>query len=137
MAKKAAKPAKKRKAEGVAPKEAEEGKNIGTIAVSVQTVVTLAGDGLFDELVIELGTLGLSEEPDRIVETSGNNRLLDPKRPITTSEEGVHLFFSPPLNGAGVYGFQLQCIYNDAVEARTAAPPKSEDADSEHTEAAF
>src|SRR5262245_24994950 len=130
MAKKAKAAAKKRKAASVAPKEEKEGANIGSVAISVLAHVKLSGDSLFDELVIEWGCLGLSEEPDQVVETSGNNRYLDPKRPITTSEEGMHLFFSPPLGGAGTYGFQLQCIYDIAAEARMAPAPKSDDADS-------
>jgi hypothetical protein len=128
MAKKA-KPVKKRKSTTVAlaPKEEGEAGNIGTVAVEVQTVVALTGAGVFTELVIEWGCLGLSEEPDKIVETSANNRLLDPKRPIETSEEGLHVFFDPPLQGAGNYGFKFQCTYNEAAEARAAAAPKSDD----------
>jgi hypothetical protein len=124
MAKKAK--AKKRKTTSIAPKE-EAQANLGTVSVSVQVAVALSGSGMFNELVLELGTLGLSEEPDRIVETSGNNRLLDPKRPIETSEEGVHVFFDPPLSGAGIYGFKFDCVYNEAAEARAAAAPKSDD----------
>ena len=79
----------------------------------------------FNELVIEWSCLGLSVEPDTITETSGNGRMLDPKRPPTTSDEGLHVYFEPPLNG-GNYGFQFLFTYNDAVEARTAKPKKEE-----------
>lgn len=111
---------KKRKAQSVAPRQQEvPGTLLGTVAIPVQVQVTLANPGVFNELVIEWGCLGLSEEPDSIQEISANNRLVDDKRPITTSEEGLHLYFDPPLNGAGVYGFRLLCTYNEAVEVRS------------------
>lgn len=129
MAKKAQTAAKKkRKAEGVTPKEVKQGQLLGTVAIPVQTYVTLNNPGVFNELVIEWGCLGLSEEPDKITETSGNNRLIDPKKPITTSEEGLHIFFDPPLTGSGTYGFQLLCTYNEAAEAKSEGPePKEND----------
>lgn len=121
-------PAKKRKAATIAPKEEKEGAvPLGTVSVPVQLQINVTNPGLWNELVIELATLGLSEEPDKVTETSGNSRLLDPKRPISTSEEGVHLFFDPPLMGAGTYGFQLLCTYNEAAEARTAEPESEEE----------
>jgi hypothetical protein len=124
MAKKA-KPAsaqeKKRKGQTVAPREQKEGEVRGTVGVSVHAAITLPGvTGVWDELVIEWGCLGLSEEPDHIVETSGNNIMLDPDRPITTSEEGMHLFFKPPLAAGGAYGFNFLCTYILAAEARAA-----------------
>ena len=120
---------KKRKAQSVAPKEKTEGTLLGTVAIPVQVQVTLANPGVFNELVIEWGCLGLSEEPDKIEEISANNRLVDPKRPMTTSEEGLHLYFNPPLNGAGIYGFRFLCTYNEAVEARSSPPEEEEDDD--------
>lgn len=128
--KKAHKPAKKRKTATIAPKE-EEGAaaNLGSVSVPAQATITLSGSGSFDEMVIEWGCLGLSEEPDKITETSGNNRLLDPKRPITTSEEGVHVYFDPPLTGAGIYGFRFECSYNEAAEARAAVPKSADEHD--------
>lgn len=125
--KKAQKPAKKRKAQSVAPKEPKRGQLLGTVAIPVQTYVTLTNPGVFNELVIEWGCLGLSEEPDKITETSGNNRLLDPKKPITTSEEGLHVYFDPPLTGSGTYGFQFLCTYNEAAEAKSEGPEPKED----------
>ena len=125
MAKKPAKHAqpKKRKAASVAPKEQKEGQVLGTVQLSVQAAVTLPGTtGVWDELVIEWGCLGLSEEPDQITEISGNAVMLDPDRPITTSEEGMHVYFKPPLPAGGSYGFNFLCLYNMAAEARTAAP---------------
>lgn len=121
MAKKAKDTPKKRTSAGAAPK-AEEGKVLGTVSIPVQAHI-FTGDNVtkFNELVIELGCLGLAGEPDAIIETSGNSRMLDPKRPPTTSGEGLHVFFDPPLTG-GSYGFHFLLTYNEAVEARTAAP---------------
>jgi len=121
---------KKRKAANVAPKEAKEGQLLGTVSIPVQVEIAVPNTAAFDELVIEWGCLGLSEEPDSISERSGNSHLLDGKRPITTSEEGMHLFFDPPISVAvgGTIGFCLICTYNDAVEART-APEENEDDD--------
>jgi hypothetical protein len=119
MAKKAkAAPPKKRTSEKAAPK-AEEGKVLGTVSIPVQVSVWTGDVVNFNELVIEWACLGLSEEPDTIIETSGNSRMLDPKRTPHTSEEGLHVYFDPPLLG-GNYGFQFLFTYNDAVEARTA-----------------
>ena len=39
----------------------------------------------------------------------------------------MHLYFKPPMQGAGRYGFNLFCIYNEACEARTAEPEDEED----------
>lgn len=130
MAKKAKAVPKKRKSEGAAPK-AEEGKVLGTVSIPVQVSIFTGDVANFNELVIEWSCLGLSEEPDTITETSGNGRLLDPKRPPTTSEEGLHVYLDPAQPG-GHYGFQFHFGYNDAVEARTAAPKsKDEPADDE------
>lgn len=134
MAKKAAhKPAKKRKTATIAPKEdTEEGvpiANIGSVSLPVEAQVWVPNEGPFNELVIEWGCLGLSEEPDKITEVSANNGLLDPKRLPTTSEEGLHVYFHPPLSGAGLYGFKFLCTYNEAAEARTAAPKKKDEDD--------
>lgn len=131
MAKKAA---KKRKTTSIAPKE-EASANLGTVNLTIQTFVGLTGTGTCNELVIEWGCLGLSEEPDKVTEVSANNRLLDPKRPITTSEEGLHIFFDPPLAASGNIGLQFLCTYNEAVEARTSAP-KSDDKYADEDEAA-
>lgn len=120
---------KKRKAQSVAPRADKPGTLLGTVGVPVQVQVTLANPGVFNELVIEWGCLGLSEEPDKIEEISANNRLIDDKRPITTSEEGMHLYFNPPLQGAGVYGFRLLCTYNEAVEVRSNPRELDEDDD--------
>jgi hypothetical protein len=119
---------KKRKAQSVAPKAESENVLLGTVSIVVQLQVTIPNSGPFNEMVIEWGCLGLSEEPDGVTETSGNNRLLDTKRPITTSEEGMHVYFDPPLSGSGAYGFQFLCTYNDAVEARTAKEEEDEPA---------
>jgi hypothetical protein len=118
-----AKPAKKKRKTATIKVEKED-QRLGTIAVPVQAEVSLPGTGgVWDELVIEWGCLGLSEEPDRIIERSGNSFMLDPERPITISEEGMHLYFKPPLSGGGTYGFNLLCVYDEAAEARV-APPK-------------
>jgi hypothetical protein len=111
--------AKKRKAASVAPKATDPARPLGTVGIAVQTQITVNDGTPFNELVIEWGCLGLSEEPDSITEISANSRLMDPKRPISTSEEGMHIYFDPPLAGAGVYGFQFMCIYNEAAEPRT------------------
>ena len=119
---KAAAPPKKRESTAAAPK-AEEGKVLGTVSIPVQVSVCTGDVVTFSELVIEWSCLGLSVEPDTITETSGNGRMLDPKRPPTTSEEGLHIYFDPPLTG-GNYGFQFLFTYNEAVEARAAAPSR-------------
>jgi hypothetical protein len=129
MAKKAKEAPRKRKSEGAAPK-AEEGKVLGTVSIPVQVSVFTGDVVNFNEIVIEWSCLGLSVEPDTITETSGNGRLLDPKRPPTTSDEGMHVFFDPPLTG-GKYGFQFLFTYNEALEARIAAPEEKETADAE------
>lgn len=129
MAKKAKEAPRKRKSEGAAPK-AEEGKVLGTVSIPVQVSVFTGDVVNFNEIVIEWSCLGLSVEPDTITETSGNGRLLDPKRPPTTSDEGMHVYFDPPLAG-GKYGFQFLFTYNEALEARTAAPEEKETADAE------
>ena len=130
MAKKAkAAPPKKRESKGAAPK-AEEGKVLGTVSIPVQVSIFTGDVASFSELVIEWSCLGLSEEPDTITETSGNGRLLDPKRPPTTSDEGLHVYLDPAQPG-GHYGFQFHFGYNDAVEARAAAPEKDDAAHSD------
>jgi len=134
MAKKAKAAPKKRESKGAAPK-AEEGKVLGTVAVPVQASVFTGDVANFNEAVIEWSCLGLTEEPDMIIETSGNGRLLDPKRPPTTSDEGLHIYFDPPLAG-GHYGFQFLFTYNDALEARTAAPKSDKDEPAYDDEAA-
>jgi hypothetical protein len=120
MAKKIKEAPKKRESKGAAPK-AEEGKVLGTVSIPVQVSV-FTGDNTsgFNEMVIEWSCLGLAEEPDKIQALS-NTEILDPARPITTSEEGLHLYFRSRQTG-GNYGFQLLFTYNDAIEARTAAP---------------
>jgi hypothetical protein len=115
--------AKKRKGGTAAPKAVSEEAVLGTISIPVQAWID-ATSGPFDELVIEWGCLGLSEEPDSIVDTSGNSGLLDPKRPPKTDEEGLHIYFHPPLS-ADRYGFNFLFSYNEAVLARM-APPKEE-----------
>lgn len=135
MAKKAKAAPKKRESKGAAPK-AEEGKVLGTVSIPVQVSIS-SGNNVtsFNELVIEWSCLGLSEEPDVIAETSGNGRMLDATRPPTTSEEGLHVYFNPPLAG-GNYGFQFLFTYNDAVEARTAAPKSDKEDEAYDDEAA-
>lgn|SRR5262245_9111074 len=141
--------AKKAKAKDVAPKkrkssvspaqqtataeEGESGPPLGSVTIAVQVWLKVENPSPFDEFVVEWATLGLSEEPDKIVDRSGNSHLLDPDRSITTSDEGLHIYMKPPLAGAGTYGFNLLCTYNEAVKARTAAPPEEDD---EHREAA-
>ena len=120
---------KKRKAQSVAPREAAPGTLLGSVSIPVQVQLSLPNPGVFNEVVIEWGCLGLSEEPDSIVEISANHDRLDTKRPITTSEEGLHMYFDPPLNGAGIYGFRLLCGYNEAVEVRSSSPEDEEDDD--------
>lgn len=131
MAKKAHESApakKKRKAQSVAPKEPKKGQRLGTVAIPVLAYVTLRDSGTFDELVIEWGCLGLSEEPDKITSEAS---WIDRARPITTSEEGLHVYFNPPLTGAVAgtsFGLQLLCTYNEAVEAKSQVPgPKEND----------
>lgn len=121
MAKKAT-PAKKRKSEKVAPREVPEGQNLGTVSIPVQCDVYV-GDNVtnFDELVIEWSCLGLSEEPDKINEISGNGVLLHPDRPPATDDEGLHIFLRQPLPH-GSYGFLFRFTYFDAVQARTTDP---------------
>jgi hypothetical protein len=118
---------KKRKAQSVAPKERtqEQAMMLGSVQLPVLFQVTLTNQGAFNELVIEWGCLGLSEEPDSIQEVT-SNPVLDKNKPITTSEEGLHLYFDPPLTGAGVYGFKILCSYNEAVEPRSQAPEAPE-----------
>jgi hypothetical protein len=84
-------------------------------------------------LVIELACLGLPEEPDSIIEVSANHDKLDPKRPITTDEEGLHLYFDPPLSGAGEYGFKFVCSYAEAAEARASKKPPKDEEDDDRT----
>ena len=119
------KPQQKRKTATLKPKQDETAPaNVGSIAITVQFEAYVTGNTPFNELVIELGTLGLPDEPSHVTDRSANARLLDPKRPIEVSDEGLHMFFDPPLQGSGIYGFQLRCEYDQAVEARTAAPPE-------------
>jgi hypothetical protein len=123
-------PPKKRKSATSPPKEAkEDAPPLGSVAIAVQVELKVENTSPFDEFVIEWGCLGLSEEPDRVFDRSGNSHLLDPERPITTSEEGLHIYFKPPLAGAGTYGFNLVCVYNEAVEARTAPPEEEHEAE--------
>jgi hypothetical protein len=113
---------KVRKTSSLAVADTREGEAppLGTVAIAVQLQVHLTNASAFDEVVIEMGCLGLVEEPDEVqaLNTTG----LDPARPITTDAEGVHLFFSPPLT-AGKHGFNLQCLYTDAVIGRTYVAP--------------
>jgi hypothetical protein len=125
MAKKPAKQPKKRKGASASTKSATDTQVLGSVTIEVQTQINVTEAGKFNEAVIEWGCLGLSEEPDSITEGSGNGRLLNPKRPPYTDEEGLHIFFDPELE-AGVYGFLFYFTYNEAVEART-AEPKSDD----------
>ena len=120
MAKKTSK--KARKSEGVAAAAAEEGVVTGSVRIPVQASIWVGEVAHFNELVIEWSCLGLSEEPDSIEDTSGNARLLDPKRPPYTDADGLHLFFDPPIAGATNYGFRFDFIYNESVIARTAEP---------------
>ena len=107
-------------------KQTKEGQVLGAVSVVVQIEVWSGSSvGFFDEAVIEWRCLGLSEEPDEVTEISGN-RSVDPDRPMTTSEEGLHVFFKPAHEG-GTFGLQLACKYNDAVECRTADPKKVEE----------
>jgi hypothetical protein len=127
MAKKAKSTPRKRKSP---PKEAkQDAPPLGTVSIPVQVELVVQNISPFDEFVIEWGCLGLSEEPDKITERSGNSYLLDPDRPITTSEEGLHMYFKPPLAGAGTDGFSLVCTYNEAVEARTAEKEEKDEDD--------
>lgn len=106
---------------------------LGEVSIPVQCAVMVPQAGRFDELVIEWSCLGLSEEPDSIKEISGNARFLDSDRPPATDDEGLHVFFKPPLD-AGNYGFQFVFTYNSAVEARTAQPEKVEQLEKEREE---
>lgn len=124
MAKKAVQ--KKRKSQTAlsqrSSKEAPEGQTLGWVTIPVQCSAYV-GDNItaFDELVIEWACLGLSEEPDKISEVSGNSGLLHPDRPPATDEEGLHVFFKSPLPH-GTYGFLFNFTYYDSVHARTADP---------------
>ena len=106
---------------------------LGEVSIPVLCNVSVMQTTGFDELVIEWSCLGLSEEPDSIRETSGNARMLDPDRLPATDDEGLHIFFKPPLQ-AGAYGFQFVFTYNSAVEARTAEPKKVEQLEKEREE---
>lgn len=115
----AAKKAKKvRKGATAKPKEGVEGQVLGSVSIPVLCNINVSQAGYFTELVIEWGCLGLSEEPDSITEISGNHGLLDKKRSPRTDEEGLHVYFDPPLLG-GVWGFQFLFGYNEAAEARS------------------
>ena len=128
MAKKPAKDAKKRKGATPSPRTTEEDAVLGSALIGVHASFNIPSDvASFTELVIEWGCLGLSEEPDTISDASGNSHLLDAKRPPYTDEEGLHVFFDPPLSGGGQYGFHFLFGYNDAVHARTAAPKTDEE----------
>ena len=121
MAKKAAKQRK-----SAAPKEEKEGTVLGSVSIPVQASIDVSGAVALNEVVIEWACLGLSEEPDSVAETSGNSYLLDKKRAPRTDEEGLHVFFDPPVNG-GRYGFQFLFTYNEASEARSSATPTDEE----------
>lgn len=117
---------KKRKAQSVPQKDRtqQEVMRLGSVAIPILFQVTLNATTSFNELVIEWGCLGLSEEPDSISEVTGASEMLDKKRPggpITTSEEGLHLYFDPPVvgSGSGTYAFKILCGYNEAVEPRS------------------
>ena len=114
---------KKRKAQSVAQKERtqEQSLRLGSISIPILFEVSLNSTTSFNELVIDWGCLGLSEEPDSISEVTGASEMLDKKRPITTSEEGLHLYFDPPVvgSGSGTYAFKILCGYNEAVEPRS------------------
>jgi len=138
----AKKPVEKKKRKGStspAPKsktasvEGEVEAVLGEVSIPVLCNVSAYGVTAFDELVIEWSCLGLSEEPDSIRETSGNAKMLDPDRQPSTDDEGLHVFFKPPLQ-AGNYGFQFIFTYNSAVEARTAEPKKVEQLEKEREE---
>lgn len=125
--------AKKRKGATAAPTGVDaEGKTLGIVSIHIQTAVNIPGTGQFNELVIEWSCLGLSEEPDSIADTSGNAKLLDPKRAPRTDEAGLHVYFDPPLP-AGSYGFNFLFTYNDAVSAGTHAEPTDEERQKEQT----
>jgi hypothetical protein len=134
MAKEKTKTAKKRKGATAAPKADTEGLVLGSVLIPVQASVQVGAVAAFNELVIEWGCLGLSEEPDAVTEVSGNARMLDPKRPPFTDEEGLHVFFDPPIAGGTSYGFLFNFLYNDSVEARTAAPKSDEELAAESKE---
>lgn len=105
---------------GAKPKDDVEGQVLGSVSIPVLCNVNVSQSNRFNELVIEWGCLGLSEEPDSITEISGNHNLLDTKRAPRTDEDGLHIYFTEPLIG-GVYGFQFLFGYNEAVEARSFA----------------
>jgi len=138
----AKKPVEKKKRKGStspAPKartaegDDANGPALGEVLIPVQCQVNVMQAGRFDELVIEWSCLGLSEEPDSIKEISGNSDKLDSDRPPATDDEGLHIFFKPPLD-AGSYGFKFAFLYNSAVEARTAEPKKVEQLEKEREE---
>ncbi len=131
MAKKAAKQRK-----SAATKEVKEDALYGTVSIPVQASIDVTAAVTLNEAVIEWSCLGLSEEPDTVTEVSGNGYLLDKKRAPRTDEEGLHVFFDPPLTG-GKYGFQFVFSYNEAVEARSSSTPTDEErAKEEEKEAA-
>src|SRR3954471_22287438 len=132
---------KKRKAQSVPQKDRtqQEVMRLGSVAIPILFQVTLNATTSFNELVIEWGCLGLSEEPDSITEVTGASEMLDKKRPggpITTSEEGMHMFFDPPLVASGVYGFKVLCGYNEAVEPKLQAKETPEQQDEREREEA-
>lgn len=113
---------KKRKAQSVAQKERTEqqAQRLGSIGILITFQVVVTNTASFNELVIEWGCLGLSEEPDSISEVTGASDMLDRNKPITTDEDGMHMYFDPPLASTGttVYGFKVLCSYNEAVESK-------------------
>lgn len=137
----AKKPVEKKKRKGStspAPKarttaEGEPEAVLGEVTIPVLCSVSVPQASSFDELVIEWGCLGLSEEPDSIKENSGNAYMLDSDRPAATDDEGLHIFFKPALQG-GQYGFRFVFTYNSAVEARTAEPKKVEQLEKDREE---
>jgi hypothetical protein len=119
---------KPRKGKVAAPAaEGEAQPMYGAVMIPVQAAVSVGAVANFNELVIEWGCLGLSEEPDTLREVSGNATLFDPKRPPYIDADGLHLYFDPPITGNATYGFQFQFTYNEAAEARTAVPKTDEE----------
>lgn len=114
--------AKKSKPRKAAPKKGEN-LVLGSVMIPVKCTLNIGPAANISEFVIEWACLGLSEEPDSIAEVSGNSRLVDGRQEPYTDEDGLHVFFDPPLagNASGItsIGLEFHCSYNEAVEARS------------------
>ena len=122
-------PVKKRKTtKTTATPRTDEAPPLGTVAVSVQVECNVQNTSPFDEIVIELGCLGLSEEPDKIIERSGIAICSIPSGHPRPLRKACICTSSPRCRAPARYGFNLFCIYNEACEARTAEPEDEEDA---------